>query len=239
MRISDWSSDVCSSDLLRLVLEPRSRTVEADMLMESLFKLTDLESRFALNLNVLDRDRTPRVMSLADALNAYLAHQIDVLVRRSNHRLAKIEDRLELLAGYLIAYLNLDEVIRIIREEDEPKAELMRTFALTDRQTEAILNMRLRSLRKLEEMEIRREEKSLEAERKKLQALIGSPGLQRTRLKDDLAKLRALYGPETEVGKRHTSLIEAGPTRDIPLEAMIEREPITVILSAKIGRAHV
>lgn len=222
-----------SDSELRLVLEPRSRTVEAEVLMESLFKLTDLESRFSLNLNVLDKDRTPRVMSLADTLNAYLAHQIEVLVRRSNYRLAKIEDRIELLAGYLVAYLNLDEVIRIIREEDEPKAELIRTFELTDRQAEAILNMRLRSLRKLEEMEIRREEKDLKAERKALKELIASPDLQRARLKDDLAKLRALYGPDTEVGKRRTSFAEAGPTREIPLEAMIEREPITVILSAK------
>src|SRR3546814_9376498 len=204
--ISDWSSDVFSSDLteipyqvqksklveqiaglindrklpiladvrdesdaeLRLVLEPRARTVEAEVLMESLFKLTELETRFGLNLNVLDKDRTPRVMSLADALNAYVAHQIEVLVRRSEHRLAKIEDRLELLAGYLIAYLNLDEVIRIIREEDEPKAELIRAFELSDRQAEAILNMRLRTLRKLAEMEIRREEKELTAERKAL-----------------------------------------------------------------------
>ena len=218
---------------LRLVLEPRSRTVEPDVLMESLFKLTELETRFSLNLNVLDADRTPRVMGLPRALGAYLAHQIEVLVRRSQHRLAKIEDRLELLAGYLIAYLNLDEVIRIIREEDEPKAELIRAFALTDRQAEAILNMRLRSLRRLEEMEIRREEKELKAERKDLKELIASPELQRARLKDDLAKLRTLYGPETDLGRRRTTFSEAGPTRDIPLEAMIEREPITVILSAK------
>jgi topoisomerase-4 subunit A len=218
---------------LRLVLEPRARTVEAEVLMESLFKLTELESRFGLNLNVLDKDRTPRVMSLGEAIRAYVAHQIEVLVRRSEHRLAKIEDRLELLAGYLIAYLNLDEVIRIIREEDDPKAELIQTFELTDRQAEAILNMRLRSLRKLEEMEIRREEKNLKAERKELKELIASPELQRTRLKSDLAKLRETYGPETALGRRRTDFSEAGPARDIPLEAMIEREPITVILSAK------
>ena len=218
---------------LRLVLEPRARTVEPEVLMESLFKLSELESRFGLNLNVLDADRTPRVMGLPRALAAYLAHQIEVLVRRSQHRLAKIEDRLELLAGYLVAYLNLDEVIRIIREEDEPKAELIRAFELTDRQAEAILNMRLRSLRRLEEMEIRREEKELKAERKELKELIASPELQRTRLKDDLAKLKALYGPETTLGRRRTTFSEAGPTREIPLEAMIEREPITIILSAK------
>src|SRR3546814_10635135 len=129
---------------LRLVLEPRARTVEAEVLMESLFKLTGLETRFGLNLNVLDKDRTPRVMSLADALNAYVAHQIEVLVRRSEHRLAKIEDRLELLAGYLIAYLNLDEVIRIIREEDEPKAELIRAFELRSEEHKSELQSLMR-----------------------------------------------------------------------------------------------
>jgi len=218
---------------LRLVLEPKSRTVEAEILMESLFKLTDLENRFNLNLNVLDKGRTPGVMGLHQALGAYVDHQIDVLVRRATHRLGKIEDRLELLAGYLIAYLNLDEVIRIIREEDDAKAELIRAFELTDRQAEAILNMRLRSLRKLEEMEIRREEKALTAERRELKALIASPALQRERLKDDLARLRATYGPDTDIGRRRTGFSQAAPMRDIPVEAMVEREPITVILSAK------
>ncbi|MDO9487673.1 MAG: DNA gyrase subunit A, partial [Sphingomonadaceae bacterium] len=218
---------------IRLVLEPRSRNVDPDVLMESLFKLTDLETRFPLNLNVLDKTRTPRVMGLKDALLAYLDHQIEVLVARSKYRLQKIEDRLELLAGFLIAYLNLDEVIRIIREEDEPKQELIRTFELTDRQAEAILNMRLRSLRKLEEMEIGKENKALTREATGLRALLESPKKQRERVKADLAQLRARYGPETPLGRRRTSFTDAPTVIDIPLEAMIEREPITVIASAK------
>ena len=218
---------------IRIVLEPRSRSVDPDMLMESLFKLTELETRVSLNLNVLDAHRTPRVMSLKDALSAWLAHQIEVLVRRSQHRLAKIDDRIELLDGYLIAYLNLDRVIQIIREEDEPKPIMMAEFGLNDRQAEAILNMRLRSLRRLEEMEISRERAKLDEERAQLAALIESPARQRTRLKKDLAKLRDRYGPETPLGKRRTAIEEAGPAREIPLEAMIEREPITVIMSQR------
>ena len=218
---------------IRIVLEPRSRSVDPDMLMESLFRLTELETRISLNLNVLDAQRTPRVMSLKDVLTAWLMHQIEVLIRRSQHRLAKIDDRIELLDGYLIAYLNLDRVIEIIRGEDEPKPVLMAEFGLTDRQTEAILNMRLRSLRKLEEMEIRKERSTLDEERKGLAALIDSPARQRTRLRKDLAALRERYGPETALGRRRTDITEAGPARIIPLEAMIEREPITVILSQR------
>jgi len=222
-----------SDTQIRIVIVPKSRNVDAEVLKESLYRLTSLETRFGLNLNVLDKDRTPRVMSLSQALGAYVEHQIAMIIARANHRLGKIDDRLELLGGYLIAYLNLDEVIRIIREEDDPKAELIRVFELTDRQAEAILNMRLRSLRKLEEMEIRKEEKALRAERKELKDLLGSDELQRSKLKDELAKLRATYGPDTALGRRRTSFAEAGPAREIPLEAMIEREPITVILSAK------
>jgi topoisomerase-4 subunit A len=218
---------------IRIVLEPRSRAVDPQVLMDGLFRLTDLETRISLNLNVLDADRTPRVMSLKEALAAWLTHQIIVLVRRSQYRLGKIDDRIELLDGYLITYLNLDRVIAIIRAEDEPKPLLMAEFALTDRQAEAILNMRLRSLRKLEEMELRREREALEAERDELQKLIDSPQRQRTRLKKDLAKLRERYGPETELGKRRTLIEEAALAREIPLEAMIEREPITVILSQR------
>jgi topoisomerase IV subunit A len=218
---------------IRLVLEPRSRNVDPNVLMESLFKLTDLEVRFPLNLNVLDKTRTPRVMSLNDALLAYLDHQVEVLVARARYRLQKIEDRLELLAGFLIAYLNLDEVIRIIREEDEPKVELMRTFELTDRQAEAILNMRLRSLRRLEEMEIQRENKALTKEAGSLRALLDSPKKQRERVKADLAQLKARYGTETPLGRRRTDFAEAPSVIDIPIEAMIDREPITVIASAK------
>jgi len=218
---------------IRIVLEPRARTVDPQVLMDSLFRLSDLETRFSLNLNVLDASRTPRVMGLREVLSEWVKFQIEVLVKRSNHRLAKIADRIELLDGYLIAYLNLDRVIEIIRTEDEPKPVMMAEFGLTDRQTEAILNMRLRSLRRLEEMEIKSEREKLEKERAELTALVESPARQRTRLKKDLAELKKRYGPETELGRRRTLIEEAGPAREIPLEAMIEREPITVILSQR------
>ncbi|CAA9495532.1 MAG: Topoisomerase IV subunit A [uncultured Sphingomonadaceae bacterium] len=222
-----------SDEAIRIVLEPRSRTVNPEDLKESLYRLTDLEVRLPLNLNVLDADRTPKVMGLKDALSAYLKHQIEVLVRRSTTRVAKIDDRLEIVAGYLTAFLNLDRVIAIIREEDEPKPVLVAEFALTDRQAEAILNLRLRSLRKLEEMQLTKEQAALQKERDTLAALIDSPTRQRARLKKDLAALRARYGPDTALGSRRTTIREAGPTREIPLEAMIEREPITVVLSQR------
>ena len=222
-----------SDEQIRIVIEPRSRTVDPQVLMDSLYRLTDLEVRVPLNLNVLDRDRTPRVMSLKQALVAWIDHQFEVLVRRSRHRLEKIADRIELLDGYLITYLNLDRVIQIIREEDEPKPVLMAEFELTDRQAEAILNMRLRSLRKLEEMELRKERTGLEKEQDDLTKLVESEARQRTRLKRDFAKLREAYGPETALGARRTTIEEQGPAREIPLEAMIEREPITVILSQR------
>jgi len=222
-----------SDAAIRIVIEPRSRTVEPDLLMDSLFRLTDLETRVPLNLNVLDANRTPRVMGLRQVLSEWLAFQIEVLVNRSNHRLAKIADRIELLDGYLIAFLNLDRVIQIIRTEDEPKPVMIAEFALSDRQAEAILNMRLRSLRKLEEMQIRKEREALEKEKAELEKLVESPARQRTRLKKDLASLRERYGPETALGRRRTLIEEAGPAREIPLEAMIEREPITVILSKR------
>jgi len=222
-----------SDEAVRIVLEPRSRTVDSGIMMDGLFRLTDLESRFSLNLNVLDKDRTPRVMSLREALAAWVEHQFVVLDRRTRHRLGKIDDRLELVGGYIIAFLNLDRVIEIIRTEDEPKAVMIAEFALTDRQAEAILNMRLRSLRRLEEMELRRERDTLEAEKAGLVALLDSPALQKKRMKRDLRKIRDRYGAETVLGKRRTTIEEAAPTRDIPLEAMIEREPITVILSER------
>ncbi len=222
-----------STEDVRIIIEPRARAVDPDTLMESLFKLTDLEVKFSLNMNVLGADRTPRVMSLKMVLTAWLVHQIEVLVRRSQYRLGKIDDRVELLEGYLVAYLNLDRVIEIIRTEDEPKPVMIAEFSLNDRQAEAILNMRLRSLRRLEEMEIRGEREKLLAERADLQALIDSPARQKTRLKKDLSALRDRYGPETKMGKRRTLILEAAPTRDIPLEAMIEREPITVIMSQR------
>lgn len=218
---------------IRIVIEPRARTVDPDVLMDSLFRLTDLENRFPLNLNVLDATRTPRVLGLKPVLVEWLKHQIDVLVRRARHRLDKIAARVELLDGYIIAYLNLDRVIEIIRTEDEPKAVMMAEFQLTDRQAEAILNMRLRSLRKLEEMELRREHAELLKERDELTKLVESPTRQRKRLQKDLADLRKRYSPESDFGKRRTLVQEAGPAREIPLEAMIEREPITVVLSER------
>ena len=218
---------------IRIVIEPRARTVDEQLLMDSLFRLTDLENRFPLNLNVLDATHTPRVLGLKPLLIEWLRHQIDVLVRRARHRLDKIAARVELLDGYIIAYLNLDRVIEIIRTEDEPKEVMMAEFALTDRQAEAILNMRLRSLRRLEEMELRREHDALLKERDELEKLVESPARQRTRLKKALAALRKRYGSDTDLGRRRTLVEEAAPAREIPLEAMIEREPITVILSER------
>jgi topoisomerase-4 subunit A len=222
-----------SAEDVRIVLVPRSRNVDPDVLKESLFRLTDLESRLSLNLNVLDAERTPRVMGLKELLENWLRHQFTILVRRSQHRLDRIDERLELVGGYIIAYLNLDRIIEIIRTEDEPKPIMMAEFELTDRQAEAILNMRLRSLRKLEEMELVREREALEKEREGLVQLLESPARQRTRMKRDLTALRTVYGPETELGKRRTTIAEAAPARDIPLEAMVEKEPVTVILSKR------
>ncbi len=222
-----------SDAAIRIVLEPRNRNVAPEMLMESLFRLTDLEVRVPLNINVLDRARTPQVMGLRAALMAWLDHRQDILVRRARHRLAAIADRLDLLEGYLKAFLNLDEVIRIVREEDHPRAALMEAFALSERQAEAILNMRLRALRRLEEMEIARERDTLLAERESLEALVGSPARQRAALKRELAALAAEYGPETPLGRRRTTLAEAPQVEAVPLAAMVEREALTVILSAK------
>ncbi len=222
-----------SAEDIRIVLTPKSRVVEPEILMEQLFRASDLETRIPLNMNVLDKGLIPRVMSLKDVLAAFAAHRREVLERRSTFRLEKIAARLEVLEGYLAVFLNLDKVIKIIRTEDEPTPKLMKAFSLTEVQADAILNMRLRSLRKLEEMELRRERDTLIAEREELSRLIESPTRQRTRLKKDLAALRARYGPDTELGRRRTLIEEAGPARDIPLEAMIEREPITVIMSQR------
>ena len=218
---------------IRLIIEPRSRNVEPAVLMESLFKLSDLEIRYPLNLNVLDKDRRPGVMGLKAVLAAYLDHQSDVLGKKTAFRLGKIDDRLELLGGYLIAYLNIDEVIRIIREEDDPRAELVARFALTERQAEAVLNLRLRSLRKLEEIEIRTENDALIVEAADLRNLLARPDRQRASIKADLARLRLRYGPDTPLGARRTEIADAPPVMLIPLEAMIDREPLTVIVSAK------
>jgi topoisomerase-4 subunit A len=217
-----------SDEQVRLVLEPRARTVDADLLLESLYRLTDLEIRFPLNLNVLDATRTPGVMSLKQALTAWLAFQIEVLVRRGQVRVGKIDERVELLDGFLIVFLNLDRVIEIIRTEDEPKPVMIAEFALSDRQAEAILNMRLRQLRRLEEQEIAKERDALARERDELVKLIESPARQRTRLKRDLASLREKFGDD-----RRTRIEEVAPTREIDWSAMIEKEPITVILSQR------
>jgi topoisomerase IV subunit A len=219
-----------SAEDLRVVLEPRSRTVDPNLLLESLYKLTDLEIRFPLNLNVLDQHRTPGVMGLKSCLAAWLSFQIEVLLNRSRTRIGKIDDRLELLDGFLIAYLNLDRVIEIIRTEDEPKAVMMAEFSLTDRQAEAILNMRLRSLRKLEEMEIARERKALAKEREELQALMESPRKQRNRLKKDLETVRAKFADPRRTTIEEKPLAQRA---EIDWTAMIEKEPITVILSQR------
>ncbi len=216
-----------SDATVRIVLEPRSRTVDPELLLESLYKLTELEVRFPLNLNVLDKMRTPGVMSLKQALLAWLEFQIEVLVRRSTTRIGKIDDRLELLDGFLVAFLNLDRVIEIIRTEDEPKAVMITEFTLTDRQAEAILNMRLRQLRKLEEMEIGKERAALAKEREELVALVESPRKQKNRLKKDLAALK-----ETS-DERRTLVMEQAVARDLDWTQMIEKEPITVILSQR------
>ncbi|OIQ93129.1 DNA topoisomerase 4 subunit A [mine drainage metagenome] len=222
-----------STHEVRMVLEPKNRTVDAGMLMEQLFRQTDLESRVPLNMNVLDADSVPRVMSLKEVLRAFLDHRHVVLQRRSQHRLGKIEKRLEVLEGYLKAYLNLDEVIRIIREEDEPKAELMRAFALTDNQAEAILNMRLRSLRRLEEMEIKGEHAKLSAERQGLLTLLGDEALRWRTVAGEIAEVKAKFGADDALGRRRTLLGDAPSAVVVPIEAFIEREDITVILSEK------
>ncbi|MGI8611806.1 MAG: DNA topoisomerase IV subunit A, partial [Sphingomicrobium sp.] len=217
-----------SDEAVRLVLEPRSRTVDPQLLLESLYRLTDLEIRFPLNLNVLDANRTPGVMSLKQALTAWLAFQIEVMLNRSRTRIGKIDERLELLDGFLVAFLNLDRLIAIIRTEDEPKPVLIAEFELNDRQAEAILNMRLRQLRRLEEMQIGKEREALSKERDELVKLVESPARQRTRLKKELAAVRERFGDE-----RRTRLEETGATREIDWSAMIEKEPITVLLSQR------
>ncbi|MBE7185175.1 MAG: DNA topoisomerase IV subunit A [Methylobacterium mesophilicum] len=223
-----------SAEDVRVVLVPRSRTVDPGILMESLFKLTELEVRVPLNMNVLSRGRVPNVLSLKSVLQEWLEHRKEVLIRRSRHRLAEIERRLEILGGYLIAYLNIDEVIRIIREEDDPKAKLMSAFELTDNQAEAILNMRLRNLRKLEEFEIRKEFDALTKEKQKLETLLGSDAKQWKSIRGEIEETAKLFGPETHLGRRRTDFAQA-PEHDLTdiHHAMIEKEPITVVISEK------
>jgi topoisomerase-4 subunit A len=223
-----------SADDIRIVIEPKSRAVDPELMMESLFRLSELESRIPLNLNVLVKGRIPKVLGLKECLREWLDHLRDVLQRRSNWRKQQIENRLEVLGGYLIAYLNIDEVIKIIRTEDEPKPALIKAFKLTEVQADAVLNMRLRSLRKLEEMEIRTEEKNLKSELKGIKALLGSETEQWSKVGEQVRKVRDMFGPKTELGKRRTQFADA-PEHDLAAieEAFVEREPVTVVISDK------
>src|SRR5271168_1425094 len=223
-----------SAEDVRLIIEPKSRTVDPELMMESLFRLTELESRISLNMNVLVKGRVPKVLGLAECLREWLDHLRDVLARRTNYRKVQIENRLEVLGGYLIAYLNIDKVIKIIRTEDEPKPVLMKTFKLTEIQTDAILNMRLRSLRKLEEFEIRTEDKNLRSELKGVKAILASEAEQWSKVGEQVRKVRDLFGPKTPLGKRRTHFADA-PEHDLAAieEAFVEREPVTVVISEK------
>jgi topoisomerase-4 subunit A len=223
-----------STEDVRIVIEPKSRTVDPEILMESLFKLTELEGRIPLNMNVLSKGKIPKVMDLAEVLREWLDHRRDVLLRRSKYRLAQIEHRLEVLGGYLIAYLNLDKVIKIIRNEDEPKPVLIKAFKLSEVQADAILNMRLRNLRKLEEMEIKRENKELREEKEKLEKLVRSEKEQWRMIADQIKKVRETFGPKTPLGKRRTGFAVAPEHDEAAIEeAMVVREPITVVVSEK------
>ncbi|MCP1844096.1 topoisomerase-4 subunit A [Bradyrhizobium sp. USDA 4524] len=223
-----------SAEDVRLVIEPKSRTVDPALMMESLFRLTELESKISLNLNVLIKGRIPKVVGLAECLREWLDHLRDVLVRRTKFRKTQIEHRLEVLGGHLVAYLNLDKVIKIIRTEDEPKPVLMKTFKLTEIQADAILNMRLRNLRRLEEMEIRTEDKDLRKELKGIEGLLGSETEQWAKVSDQVRKVRDIFGPKTPLGKRRTTFADA-PEHDLAAieEALVEREPCTVVISEK------
>ncbi|MBL0371302.1 DNA topoisomerase IV subunit A [Rhizobium sp. KVB221] len=223
-----------SAEDVRIVLIPKNRTVDANLLMESLFRLTELESRVSLNMNVLSMGKVPKVMSLKEVLVEWLAHRREVLVRRSRHRLAEIDRRLEILGGYLVAYLNIDEVIRIIREEDEPKQTMMARFNLTDLQAESILNMRLRSLRKLEEFEIRTEFDQLSAEKAGIEALLASDEKQWQTVAWEVGEVKKKFAKATPLGRRRTDFADAPSTDSAAIEqAMIEKEPVTVVVSEK------
>src|SRR5262245_18574815 len=223
-----------SAEDVRLVFEPRSRSVDPALLMESLFKLTELETRVPLNMNVLLRGRIPKVVGLAEALGEWLAHRREVLLRRSRHRLAEIEHRLEMLGGYLVAYLNLDKVIKIIRKEDEPKPVLMKSFKLSEVQADAILNMRLRNLRRLEEMEIRQEDTTLRAEKKSIEDLLRSETQQWKKIDDEVRAVRDRFGPKTPLGKRRTGFAQAPAHDEAAIEqALVEREAVTIVVSDK------
>ncbi|HUF57327.1 MAG TPA: DNA topoisomerase IV subunit A [Thermohalobaculum sp.] len=240
-----------SAEDIRLVLEPKSRTVDADVLMETLFRQTDLETRVPLNMNVLIDGRTPKVCSMAEVLRAFLDHRQDVLVRRARWRLGRIAHRLEILGGYIVAFLNLDRIIEIIRTEDEPKAVMMAEFELSDVQAEAILNMRLRNLRRLEEMELKREREALVGERDELEAMLADDGVQWDWIAGQIKRMREQFGAPSALrnlrspqdiadarrgndyplGARRTGLASAPQVEEVPLEAMVEKEPVTVVCS--------
>lgn len=222
-----------SSTDTRIVLVPKSRSVDPKVLMEALFKQSDLESKFNVNLNVLDADSVPRVMDLKEILVAFLTHRIEILERRTQFRLDQINNRLEILNGFMIVYLNIDEVIRIIRFEDHPKNALMARFQLTENQADAILNMRLKALRKLEEIEIQKELTSLEDEKQSLETLLSNEDLRWARINDEISAIKQLYGAKHAFGKRRTSFEDAPKGIMVPIEAVIEREPVTIICSAK------
>ncbi len=224
-----------STEDVRVVIVPKSRNVEPELLMESLFRNSDLEVKFSLNMNVLDGGLVPRVMSLKEVLQAWMNHQKEVLVRRSEHRLEKVIHRLEVLAGYLIVYLNIDEVIAIIRKSDEPKPALMKKFGLSEIQAEAVLNIRLRSLAKLEEIEIRKEHDALSKEKDDLEKLLKSDARQWTAIKKQIANLQTMFGKSTPLGKRRTMVGKVPTPMAIENleEALMEKEPITVICSTK------
>ncbi|SFC90150.1 topoisomerase-4 subunit A [Bosea sp. CRIB-10] len=223
-----------SAEDIRIVIEPRARNVDANLMMESLFKLSELESRIPMNMNVLTGGLVPRVLGLAEALRAWLDHRREVLQRRSRFRLGQIEKRLEILAGLLIVYLDLDRVIKIIREEDEPKIELMKAFELTEVQANAILDTRLRALRKLEEMQLKTEFDELTQEKGQIEGLLASEAQQWKTISWDIREVKKLFGPETAIGKRRTTFADMPDTADIDLtQAMVEREPVTVVISKK------
>ncbi|MBV9965884.1 MAG: DNA topoisomerase IV subunit A, partial [Alphaproteobacteria bacterium] len=218
---------------IRLVLEPKNRNVDADVLMEQLFRLTELEVRVPLNLNVVDALGVPRVMNLKEVLRSFLDHRREVLQRRSRHRLAGVARRMEILRGFVVVYVNLDKVIQIIREADDPKAEIMRRWKLSEVQVEAILNMRLRALRRLEEIEIKNQLKTLGAESEELEKLLASDRRQWTALAKEIKATQKEFGSETELGRRRTLIGAALVAVEIPVAALVEREPITVLCSQK------
>ena len=219
---------------VRIVITPKSRNIPADKMMAHLFAMTDLEYKFNMNFNVIDSNGAPRVMPIGDVLREFIAHQKNVLLRRTNWRLGNISRRLEILGGLLVVYLNLDRVIEIIRNEDDPRAVLIAEFNLTDVQVEAILNTRLRSLRKLEEMEIRREDAELRAEQEKLEALLASESMQNEQLKAWFADIKKRYDKKTALGRRRTTWAEQTEDVVVNAEEFIEKEPLTIILS-KMG----